>query len=123
MWFANFFIAGSITMVQPFLSLYIDTLGNFSDDYVQTWSGFIFSITFVSAFLFSPIWGKVGRSDWAQANSCRVRFWPWLIAVINGVCHVHLTVIFLTLIYGGLYRVYLVITSVNLNANVETCRW
>lgn len=60
MWFANFFIAGSITMVQPFLSLYIDTLGNFSDDYVQTWSGFIFSITFVSAFLFSPIWGKVG---------------------------------------------------------------
>ncbi|SFP27502.1 Predicted arabinose efflux permease, MFS family [Halolactibacillus halophilus] len=47
-------------MVQPFLSLYIDTLGNFSDEYVQTWSGFIFSITFVSAFLFSPIWGKVG---------------------------------------------------------------
>lgn len=60
MWFANFFIAGSITMVQPFLSLYIDTLGDFSNEYVQTWSGFIFSITFVSAFLFSPIWGKVG---------------------------------------------------------------
>ncbi|WP_089799696.1 MFS transporter [Halolactibacillus alkaliphilus] len=60
MWFANFFIAGSITMVQPFLSLYIDTLGDFSTEYVQTWSGFIFSITFVSAFLFSPIWGRVG---------------------------------------------------------------
>lgn len=60
MWLANFLIAGSITMVQPFLSLYVDTLGNFSDDYVQTWSGLIFSVTFVSAFIFSPIWGKIG---------------------------------------------------------------
>ncbi|WP_187682934.1 MFS transporter [Amphibacillus jilinensis] len=60
MWFANFFIAGSITMVQPFLSLYIDSLGDYSASYVQTWSGLIFSITFVTAFIFSPIWGKVG---------------------------------------------------------------
>ncbi|SDB82262.1 Predicted arabinose efflux permease, MFS family [Pelagirhabdus alkalitolerans] len=47
-------------MVQPFLSLYIDSLGNYSDQYVQTASGVIFSITFVAAFIFSPIWGKVG---------------------------------------------------------------
>ncbi|WP_179133926.1 MFS transporter [Halobacillus massiliensis] len=60
MWFANFFVAGSITMVLPFLSLYIDELGNFSSSYVQTWSGWVFGITFVTAFLFSPIWGKIG---------------------------------------------------------------
>ncbi|MGP4076219.1 MFS transporter [Halobacillus sp. K22] len=60
MWFANFFIAGSITMVLPFLSLYIDQLGDFSDSYVQTWSGWIFGITFVTAFIFSPIWGRIG---------------------------------------------------------------
>ncbi|WP_036577613.1 MFS transporter [Oceanobacillus picturae] len=60
MWLANFFIAGSITMVLPFISLYIESLGNFSDAYVQNWSGWIFAITFVSAFLFSPIWGRIG---------------------------------------------------------------
>ncbi|MBU5595444.1 MFS transporter [Amphibacillus sp. MSJ-3] len=60
MWIANFFISGSLTMVQPFLSLYIATLGNYSDNQVQTWSGLIFSITFVAAFIFSPIWGKIG---------------------------------------------------------------
>ncbi|WP_204498075.1 MFS transporter [Aquibacillus albus] len=60
MWFANFFIAGSITMVLPFLSLYIETLGNFSDKYVQNWSGITFGVTFVAAFIFSPIWGKLG---------------------------------------------------------------
>ncbi|MFD2045322.1 MFS transporter [Ornithinibacillus salinisoli] len=60
MWFANFFIAGSVTMVLPFISLYIDSFGNFSDSYVQNWSGWIFGITFVAAFIFSPIWGRVG---------------------------------------------------------------
>lgn len=60
MWFANFFIAGSMTMILPFISLYIETFGNFSDSYVQSWSGWIFGVTFVSAFIFSPIWGRIG---------------------------------------------------------------
>ncbi|WP_313799901.1 MFS transporter [Cytobacillus sp.] len=60
MWFANFFIAGSMTMVLPFISLYIETFGNFSSGYVQHWSGWTFAITFVTAFIFSPIWGRIG---------------------------------------------------------------
>lgn len=60
MWFANFFIAGSMTMVSPFISLYIQSFGNFSEAYVQNWSGWIFAITFVTAFIFSPIWGRIG---------------------------------------------------------------
>ncbi|RPF53989.1 MFS transporter [Aquisalibacillus elongatus] len=60
MWFANFFVAGSMTMVMPFLSLYIETFGNFSDDYVQTWAGYTFGITFLTAFAVSPIWGRIG---------------------------------------------------------------
>ncbi|WP_373894098.1 MFS transporter [Virgibacillus natechei] len=60
MWFANFFVGGSMTMVIPFISLYIESFGNFSDSYVQTWSGFTFGITFVVAFIVSPIWGRIG---------------------------------------------------------------
>lgn len=59
MWFANFFVSGSMTMVIPFIALYIDSLGNFSEAYVQTWAGLTFAITFVTAFVFAPIWGKV----------------------------------------------------------------
>lgn len=47
-------------MVLPFISLYIEEFGNFSDSYVQTWSGWVFGITFVTAFIFSPIWGRIG---------------------------------------------------------------
>ncbi|WP_047983889.1 MFS transporter [Ornithinibacillus californiensis] len=60
MWFANFFIAGSTTMVIPFLSLYIDSFGQYSDVYVQNWAGWVFLVTFIAAFIFAPLWGRVG---------------------------------------------------------------
>jgi DHA1 family multidrug resistance protein-like MFS transporter len=60
MWIANFIIAGSLTMILPFLSLFIKTFGNESNEYVQQWAGLVFGVTFVSAFLFSPIWGRIG---------------------------------------------------------------
>lgn len=60
MWFSNFLVAASATMVMPFLSLYIETFGHFSDEYVQRWAGFVFGITFLTAFIFSPLWGRIG---------------------------------------------------------------
>lgn len=58
-WICNFLVAGTTTMIMPFLSLYIDTFGNHSPAYVQKWSGLIFGATFVSAFLMSPVWGRI----------------------------------------------------------------
>ncbi|WP_082892713.1 MFS transporter [Rossellomorea aquimaris] len=57
---ANFLVAASATMVLPFLSLYIETFGSFSHEYVQRWSGFVFGITFLTAFFISPLWGRIG---------------------------------------------------------------
>jgi MFS transporter, DHA1 family, multidrug resistance protein len=60
MWFANFLVAASATMVLPFLSLYLETFGNYDSAFVQRWSGYVFGITFLVAFLFSPLWGRIG---------------------------------------------------------------
>ncbi|MBB5173639.1 MFS transporter [Texcoconibacillus texcoconensis] len=60
MWIANFLVAASATMILPFLSLYIETFGDYSDAYVQRWAGFIFGITFLVAFFVSPLWGRFG---------------------------------------------------------------
>ncbi|SDB99219.1 Predicted arabinose efflux permease, MFS family [Terribacillus halophilus] len=60
MWFANFFISASLSMIMPFLSLYISSFGTLSDREVQSWSGIIFGVTFVTAFICSPFWGKLG---------------------------------------------------------------
>jgi len=58
-WICNFLVAGTTTMIMPFLSLYIDTFGDHSPAYVQKWSGLIFGATFITAFLMSPIWGRI----------------------------------------------------------------
>lgn len=57
---ANLLVSASMTMIMPFLSLYIETFGHYSDAYVQRWAGYIFGITFLIAFIFSPIWGRLG---------------------------------------------------------------
>lgn len=58
-WICSFLVAASTTMIMPFLSLYIDTFGNHSAAYVQRWSGLIFGATFITAFIMSPIWGRI----------------------------------------------------------------
>lgn len=58
-WICNLLVAGTMTMIMPFLSLYIETMGNFSESYVQKWAGIIFGATFITAFLMSPIWGRI----------------------------------------------------------------
>ena len=60
MWFANFFVGSSMTMILPFISLYISSFGDFSDAYIQKWAGLSFAITFLTAFIFAPIWGRIG---------------------------------------------------------------
>ncbi|MFC0271013.1 MFS transporter [Metabacillus herbersteinensis] len=60
MFFANFLVAASATMILPFLSLYIETFGHFEDGFVQRWSGYIFGVTFLIAFFVSPFWGRFG---------------------------------------------------------------
>lgn len=60
MWIANFLVSASATMILPFLSLYIETFGSFSPDYVQKWAGYVFGVTFLAAFFISPLWGRFG---------------------------------------------------------------
>lgn len=48
-------------MIVPFLSLYIESLdSSYSNEFVQRWSGYVFGVTFLTAFLISPIWGRIG---------------------------------------------------------------
>lgn len=54
------FIAGiAFSEIMPFLSLYINTLGNFSHQQLNFWSGNIYSGTFIVSAVVSPWWGKL----------------------------------------------------------------
>lgn len=54
------FIAGiAFSEIMPFLSLYINTLGHFSHQQLNFWSGIVYSGTFVVSAIISPWWGKL----------------------------------------------------------------
>ncbi len=59
LWFGNFMAGVAFSLIMPFMSLYIDTLGNFTTAQLSLWSGVSYSITFLVTALISPWWGKI----------------------------------------------------------------
>lgn len=59
LWFGNFLVMAGMTMIIPFLPLYIQDLGITDPGEVALWSGLIFAGNFVTSFLFQPLWGKL----------------------------------------------------------------
>ncbi|MCO6542627.1 MAG: multidrug efflux MFS transporter [Lactobacillus sp.] len=57
--FGNFIAGIGFSMVTPFLSLYINTLGQFNNQQISLWSGITFSVTFIVSAIISPFWGKL----------------------------------------------------------------
>lgn len=54
------FIAGiAFSEIMPFLSLYINTLGDFTHQQLNFWSGIVYSGTFIVSAAVSPWWGKL----------------------------------------------------------------
>lgn len=122
MWFANFFVSGSMTMVIPFISLYIESMGNFSDSYVQTWSGLTFAVSFIAAFIFSPIWGrfgdKYGRKKILIISAFGIGISVFLMGFATTVWH-----FFIASVYGNRNWVHPHVTGFHINTDTKECRW
>ncbi|KEO82912.1 MFS transporter [Tumebacillus flagellatus] len=65
LWFANFTVMAGMSLVMPFLPLYIKDLGVTDPESLTRWAGLVFSATFMASAIFAPIWGalsdKTGR--------------------------------------------------------------
>ncbi|MFV0557875.1 MAG: multidrug efflux MFS transporter [Enterococcus sp.] len=59
LWFGTFMAGIAFSLVMPFMALYIDTLGDFSQRALTLWSGLSFSATFLVTALVSPLWGRL----------------------------------------------------------------
>lgn len=58
LWISNFFVTAGMSLVIPFLPLYIGKLGVHQLQDVERWSGWVFSAQFVTSVIFQPIWGR-----------------------------------------------------------------
>ena len=59
LWFGTFMAGIGFSLVMPFMSLYIDSLGNYSNQQLNFWSGITFSSTFLITAIVSPLWGRL----------------------------------------------------------------
>lgn len=57
LWAANFSVTAGMSLVIPFLPLYIEKLGIHNLAAMERWSGWVFSAQFVTSVIFQPIWG------------------------------------------------------------------
>ncbi|WP_434511166.1 multidrug efflux MFS transporter [Desulfitobacterium sp. AusDCA] len=58
-WFGSFATGAGLSLVLPFLPLYIEILGVHDVGAIEQWSGVAFGATFILAAVVSPLWGKL----------------------------------------------------------------
>lgn len=59
LWFSVFATGMAFSEIMPFMSLYVDTLGQFTKSQLNLYAGLIFSVTYLISAIVSPIWGKM----------------------------------------------------------------
>lgn len=59
LWFSVFVTGMAFSEIMPFMSLYVDTLGQFTKGQLNLYAGLIFSVTYLVSAIVSPIWGKM----------------------------------------------------------------
>lgn len=84
LWLGNFLVMAGMTMVTPFLPLYLKTMGMTDTHEVAVWGGWIFAANFLTAFLFQPIWGSLADRYGRKMMLLRSGFGMAVIMVLMG---------------------------------------
>jgi DHA1 family multidrug resistance protein-like MFS transporter len=60
LWGTQFLAMAGMNLIVPFLPFYIRQLGVTDNDALAQWSGLVFAGPFVTSFIATPFWGKLG---------------------------------------------------------------
>ncbi|MFB9327299.1 MFS transporter [Paenibacillus aurantiacus] len=85
LWVGQFLVMAGMTMIIPFLSLYLQADLGLSDPHeTATWAGIIFAGNFVTSFLFQPLWGKLSDRYGRKMMLLRSGFGMAIVMVLMG---------------------------------------
>ena len=85
LWFGTFLVMSGMTMIMPFLPLYLQQdLGVTEEGEIGAWGSAIFAATFVTSFLFQPIWGRIADRTGRKVMLLRSGFGMALVIVLMG---------------------------------------
>lgn len=84
LWVGQFMVMAGMTMIVPFLPLYIQELGITDKDSAAIWAGVIFAGNFLTAFIFQPFWGKMADRYGRKMMLLRSGFGMAIVMVLMG---------------------------------------
>lgn len=101
LWFGQFLVMSGMTMIMPFLTLYLQTDLGLSDPHeIAIWAGFIFSSNFITAFLFQPLWGKLSDKYGRKLMLLRSGFGMAIVMCLMGFAAAPIHLLLLRLLNG-----------------------
>ena len=85
LWIADFFGAMGMSLILPFLPLYIEQLGVHSTQAVERWTGWIFASQFIVSVIFQPIWGSMADKYGRKVMLLRAGFGMGIVTALMGL--------------------------------------
>jgi len=99
-WVGSFLTAAGMNLLIPFLPLYIAELGESQN--IEIWSSLAFSSTFLTAAIFSPIWGKLSDRYGRKPMLLRASLGMAIIMIMIGFATSALQLVLLRLLMGAI---------------------
>jgi DHA1 family multidrug resistance protein-like MFS transporter len=99
-WISQFFAIGGISLVLPFLPLFIRELGVVNAEQERIWSGWAYAGPFLLSFLSTPIWGTLGDKYGRKVMTVRAIFGLGLTQILVGFSQTPFQLVLFRLIQG-----------------------
>ena len=100
LWCGTFMAGIAFSLIMPFLSLYIDTLGNFNKAELNFYSGITYSATFLVMAFISPLWGRLADRKGRKLMILRASLGMAIVIALMGTVTDVYQLIFLRLLQG-----------------------
>jgi DHA1 family multidrug resistance protein-like MFS transporter len=97
---SQFLVMGAMTMIIPFLPLYLQEMGVTDPEKNQMWAGVIFGINFLSAFVMAPVWGSLADKKGRKIMVLRSGFGMSVVMILTGLATSPLQLMLLRLLNG-----------------------
>jgi MFS family permease len=85
--FGSFTTIIAMTLILPFLPLYVEQLGVQSPAAIVRWSGIAFSVAFLAASFVSPLWGRLADRYGRKLMLVRASFGMAAVMSLIGLAH------------------------------------
>lgn len=116
LWAANFTVTAGMSLVIPFLPLYIEKLGIHNLAAMERWSGWVFSAQFVTSVFFQPIWGAFADKHGRKIMLLRAGIGMGVVTALMGAVGAVWELLLLRL-FNGIFSGFISM-SVSLQASI-----